>query len=335
MNGVAIDGAGNIVMTTDAGIRVVATKTGTFYGQAMTAGDVYTIAGDGYGYSGDGGPALSAEMEPGAVAIDSAGNVVFTDGRNNRVRVVAEKSGTFYGVTMIAGDIYTVAGDGNAGKASDGGPALDATVDLPDGVTIDPAGNLVITEAIEGVIRVVAVSTGTFYGQSMTADDIYTVAGGGHTFVEGGPALQTELVIPGEVTTDKNGNLVFAETGGVLVVAVSDGNFYGRSMSAGDLYSIAGNFGDTDPGVTIDGAGNVLIAGNNGVWLLAANDGTFYGVNVTAGQLSEIAGGGTSGLGDGGPGTKAEVNAGATAVEANGDLVILDGSNDRIRLLTH
>ena len=46
-------------------------------------------------------------------------------------------------------------------------------------------------------IRVVAAATGTFYGQAMTAGDIYTVAGGGKGRVEGsGPATGARLLRP-------------------------------------------------------------------------------------------------------------------------------------------
>ena len=185
--GITVDAAGNLVIADEFNnrVRVVAEHTGTFYGQAMTAGDIYTVAGDGTdGYSGDGGPATAAALSRfRAVAVDGAGNLLIADTDNNRVRVVAEGTGSFYGQAMTAGDIYTVAGDGTAGFSGDGGAAAAARLHGPKGVTVDGAGNLVIADEVNDRVRVVAARTGSFYGQAMTAGDIYTVASNGNAQV--------------------------------------------------------------------------------------------------------------------------------------------------------
>src|SRR6202041_1256175 len=110
-------------------VRLIAVRSGRFYGRAMTAGDVYTIAGDGGygGFCGDGGPAVKAKLDyPTSAVTDRNGNVLFVDGDNARVRVVAAATGTFYGRKMIAGDIYTIAGSGGWNFSGDGGPAVKA-----------------------------------------------------------------------------------------------------------------------------------------------------------------------------------------------------------------
>ena len=111
---------------------------------------------------------------------------------------MAASTGTFYGQAMTAGDIYTVAGNGTPGFSGDGGPATKAELNSPRGVAADAAGNLVIADTSNHRIRVVAASTGTFYGQAMTAGDIYTVAGNGTTGFsgDGGPATNAELNAP-------------------------------------------------------------------------------------------------------------------------------------------
>ena len=334
---------------------MAAASTGTFYGRPMTAGDIYTIAGTGtQGFSGDGGPATSAELGgPFGVAVDTAGNLLIADTCNNRVRVAAASTGTFYGQPMTAGDIYTVAGGGTGGLG-DGGPATSAELDGPHGVAVDAAGNLLIADFGNQRVRVVAASTGTFYGQPMTAGDIYTVAGGGTGGLgDGGPATSAELNLPQGVAVDAAGNLLIADQGNerIRVVAASTGTFYGQPMTAGDIYTVAGTgtggfSGDGGPatsaelnfptGVAVDAAGNLLIADadNNRVRVVAASTGTFYGQAMTAGDIYTVAGDGTAGFsGDGGPATSAELNFPQNvAVDAAGNLIIADSSNQRVRV---
>jgi trimeric autotransporter adhesin len=354
--GTTVDGSGNLIIA-DAGsgrVRAVAAKTGTFYGQAMTAGDIYTVAGGGTGPLGDGGPATFAEIGPDGVALDAAGNLVIADRRNNRIRVVAAKTGTSYGQAMTAGDIYTVAGGGTSGLG-DGGPATKAQLSAPVGVAVGTAGNLVVADEGTNRIRVVAVKTGTFYGQAMTAGDIYTVAGDGNAgfYGDGGPATKAELSAPAGVAVDTAGNLLIADLNNdrVRVAAAKTGTFYGRAMTAGDIYTIAGNgtvsySGDGGPAtgaqlnrpgwVAVDAAGNLVIADSNfRIRVVAAKTGTFYGRAMTAGDIYTVAGGNPAGFsGDGGPATSAELSdprAVAVAVTGAGGLVFADTANNRIR----
>jgi hypothetical protein len=358
--GVTADSAGNLVIA-DAGnqrIRVVAAGTGTFYGQPMTAGDIYTVAGDGTaGFSGDGGRATAAGLSsPQTATVDAAGNVLIADEGNQRIRVVAAGTGTFYGQSMTAGDIYTVAGSGTAGFSGDHGPATSAGLSNPVGVAADGSGNLVIADEGNARIRVVAATTGTFYRQSMTAGDIYTVAGKGSGFfsVYGGPATSAQFRDPYGVAADAAGDVATADfiDQRVLVVAGGTGTFYGQHLTAGDMYTAAGNgkhgySGDGGPatsaelnfayGVAADAAGNLVIAdsGNNRIRVVARSTGTFYGQSMTAGDIYTVAGDGTAGFsGDGAPATSASLNfPRAVAADGAGNLVVADGANNRVRVV--
>src|SRR6202021_724936 len=95
-------------------------------------------AGNGTaGYSGDNGPATSAELNsPQGLAVDAAGNLYILDTKNNRIRKVA----------AVSGMITTVAGNGTAGYTGDGGPATSAEVNAPQGLAIDAAGDLYLTD---------------------------------------------------------------------------------------------------------------------------------------------------------------------------------------------
>jgi len=88
--------------------------------------------------------------------VDSAGNVLIADALNNRIRVVAERTGTFYGKKMTAGDIYTVAGSGRTGGLyGDGGPATDAVLSDPCGVAPFGTG-LVVLDTSNDRVRFVS-----------------------------------------------------------------------------------------------------------------------------------------------------------------------------------
>jgi trimeric autotransporter adhesin len=354
---VAVD-SGNYVVVQSNRAWFICETAGTYFGQAMTAGDIYAVAGNGnYGYSGNGGPATSAELDiPAGVTVDAAGNLVITDTGNFRVRVVAASTGTFYGQAMTAGDIYTVAGNGNYGYSGNGGPATSAELNFPENAAVDAAGNLVIADDDNNRVRVVAASTGTFYGQAMTAGDIYTVAGDGSNVYsgDGGPATEAGMS-PGYVTVDAAGNLVISDTVNdrVRVVAASTGTFYGQAMTAGDIYTVAGNgtagySGNGGPatsaeldfpqGVAVDGSGNLIIAdnGNNRVRVVAVTTGTFYAQAMTAGDIYTVAGNGTAGYsGDGGQATSAELDTPyGVAVDSSGNLLIADSQNGLVRLVS-
>jgi trimeric autotransporter adhesin len=360
-DGVAFDGAGNVVVADyrNNRVRVVATRSGTFYGQQMTAGDIYTVAGNGTEeYSGDGGPATRAELSDAeGVTVIGEGNVAVADSEDNVVRIVAARSGTFYGQQMTAGDIYTVAGNGTEGYSGDGGPATSAELNGPEGVAVDGAGNLVVADNFNNRLRVVAARSGTFYGVKMTAGDIYTVAGNGAeaSSGDGGPATKASLDLPETVAVDKAGNLVECELDRIRVVAARPGTFYGVKMTAGDIYTVAGNgaeafSGDGGPATkaslnlpsaaALDGAGNILIADSidNRIRVVAARSGTFYGVKMTADDIYTVAGSGPPDeggfSGDGGPATKARMSVPqGVAVDAAGNLLISDTWNTRVRVV--
>jgi len=106
------------------------------------------VAGTGTpGFSGDGGPAAQAAMsDPNGITVDAAGDVVFSDANNNRVRRID-----------VHGVITTIAGTGLAGFSGDGGPATAAQLRAPVGVVIDADGNLYIADQGNGRVRRIGV----------------------------------------------------------------------------------------------------------------------------------------------------------------------------------
>jgi sugar lactone lactonase YvrE len=144
------------------------------------------------GYSGDGGPATSADLNfPSSLAVDDAGNIFIADTSNNRIRKVDTN-----------GIITTVAGDGSPGYTGDGGLATGANLNAPLGVGLYQ-GELFIADTGNNVVRQVD-GTGV----------ITTVAGNGTAGFsgDGGPAVNAMLNGPVAVALDSNGNLFVADT---------------------------------------------------------------------------------------------------------------------------
>jgi uncharacterized protein (TIGR03437 family) len=110
------------------------------------AGIITTYAGSGSrGYGGDGGPATRAALNlenPGALAVDAAGNLYIADSYNHRIRCVTPD-----------GLIHTVAGDGVQGFWGDGESALDARLNTPAGLALAPNGTLYVSDSGNRRIR--------------------------------------------------------------------------------------------------------------------------------------------------------------------------------------
>jgi len=240
--GVAADSAGNLYIADTANNSV----------RKVTGGVITTVAGNrAQGFSGDNGPATSASMnQPTALTVDSAGNLYIADTGNSRIRKVSN------------GTITTIAGNGTAGFSGDGGAATSAQLSSPSGVAFDAAGNLYIADYAN--IRIRRVSNGT----------ITTVAGGGTTLGDNGPATSAQFAGPNGIAADSAGNLYIADTNRI------------RKITGGVITTIAGNGapgfgGDNTPstlalvadaqGIVVDGADNVYVAdsSNNRVRLLS------------------------------------------------------------------
>jgi len=202
---VTLDASGNLFIADAANNRV--RKVGV-------NGLITTVAGNGtQGFSGDGGPATSAELYlPFGVAVDAFGNLFIADFHNSRIRKVGTN-----------GLITTVAGTNVSGFSGDGSPAINAELHFPYDVALDPSGNLLIADYGNNRIRRVG-----------TNGIITTVAGtnSGGSSGDGGVAVRAQLNSPAGVAVDASGGFFITDYGN---------NRVRRVGTNGIITTIAGN----------------------------------------------------------------------------------------------
>ena len=245
VTGVATDAAGDVYMTLQSYSAVVRMDATTHL--------ITLVAGNGTpGFSGDNGPATSAQLNfpaslgpGGGIALDSAGNLYIADSGNNRIRKVSN------------GVITTVAGGTSGVQLSN-----------PTGVAVDSAGNIYIADAGNQVIRKVSG------GVTVTVAGTGTAGSAG----DGGTATSAQLVSPWGVAVDSAGNFYIADYGNDAI----------RKVSGGKITTLVYTSQMGPTGVTVDGSGNVFFT-SYGFSVLGeiAPSGT---ITVVVGNLNNSAG---------------------------------------------
>jgi len=200
----------------DGSIYVVEQDASRVRRIAPDTGLITTIADSlaAQGYSGDGGPARSAQLaRPSDVALDGAGNLYIADQANHCIRVIDHSTGI----------INRYAGTCTEGwNPVDGVPAIDAALAMPTTLRFDSLGNLLFTDQGTGRIRKVDASTGI----------LTTIAGGGSQ-AEGVPASYGRIDMPQGLALVGNGDLYVTSQNSYIIQRIS--------AADGMLQIVAGN----------------------------------------------------------------------------------------------
>jgi sugar lactone lactonase YvrE len=336
-SGVAVDKKGNVYIadTVNYMIRKVSTAglISNTAGNSQLCHDPTTAP-----FCGDGAKATGAQLNyPIGVATDSLGNLYIADTGDNKIRVVNVGTVpiTVAGVTIPAGFIQTVAGDGTActnalaGNCGDGAAATLAQLNNPQGIAVDSSGNIYVADSGDHRIRIISntgSTTGTISPFAGTGNRCNPSASCG----DGGAATAANISNPWQIALDPSNDLfivdapanfvreVVASTGNITTVA---GN--GTPDFTGDGGAATSATLNRPRGVAVDALGNVYVGdtGNQRVR------------SLVGGIINTFAGGGN------GYDTSVATSAilggpRGVALDSTGNLYIADAFNNRVREVT-
>lgn len=307
---------------------------------------IRTIAGTGRrGYSGDGGPAIDAELNmPSDVVVADDGTIYIADTKNHAIRRIG-----------TGGIITTFAGTGERGFSGDGGAADAALLDRPYGVTISPEGELYIADTHNHRVRRVTADLGSIAGGNAVeprevkitpctgeAGSICTYVGTGASGFngDGHHRLQTDLYWPWDIEFTPAGRRIVLDWNNHAVREI---------LPDETLDTIVGTYfvGDgpddlsdlTEPGadpltVNLNHPTDVQEFPNGDVMLMAWHNHKIRSIDAESGRVLVVVGAEADYAGDGGPAREALINQPPHGVlDPDGNLIFIDQRNQRIRVI--
>lgn len=278
---------------------------------------ISTFAGTGQqGYSGDGGPATSAQIDnPFGVIRGPDGAIWFCEYTGHKIRRVAPD-----------GTISTIAGTGKKGYSGDGGPALEATFNLPHELRFDAKGDLYVVDMTNHAVRKIDLKTKV----------ITTVAGTGTAGYsgDGGPGVKAQLKQPHSIQFGPDGHLYICDIGNHVIRRLD--------LASGIITTVAGT---GKPGPTPDGApvtGTPLkgprsmdFDAQGNLWLATREGNQVFKIDLKGNKIHHIAGTGAKGLtGNGGPAKDCTLSGPkGIALDSEGNVWLADCESHTIRVI--
>ncbi len=291
---------------------------------AQGQGMINTIAGTGLpGFAGDGGPAAIAQFSnPAGVAVNSSGDVFIADKSNSRVRMISGSTGI----------ISTYAGTGVFGYSGLGGPASHMAMRMPDGVSVTPTGDLLVSDWYNDVVFLIDHVT-------LNGDN---EGGDGHQGNNDNCLAKLgRLEIPAGACMDNFGRVYIADNGNNRVrIIIPRPTTAGTVNMIHTLANSTGAYGYSgDGGLAVDAHFNHIggVAydpmSNGDLYVSDAGNHVIRKINLETGIITTIAGTGAAGYtGDGGSARSAKLyNPGNLFIDGSHNLFICDRSNNVIR----
>lgn len=276
---------------------------------------IETFAGTGeQGFSGEGGPARSAKLDnPFGVIRGPDHAIWFCEYTGQRIRRV-----------LPDGTIKTIAGTGKKGYTGDGGPALEATFNLPHEIRFDKNGDLFVVDMSNHAVRKIDLRSGI----------ITTIAGTGVAGYsgDGGPAIKAQLKQPHSIQFGPDGNLYICDIGNHVIRKIE--------MTSGLITTFAGTGkpGPTPDGSPIDGTPlkgprSIDFDRHGDLWLATREGNQVFRFDMANGTIHHKAGTGESGFeGNGGPAKQAKLKGPkGIALDDDGNVWLADTESHSVR----
>lgn len=343
--GQAAPPAGRIAI--DSEDRIYIADTGNHVVRRVEVdGTINTIVGTGEaGFSGDGGPAVAAQLDtPSDVAVGSNGVVYIADTMNHSVRMVTTD-----------GVITTIAGSSLRGYAGDGGPAADALLDRPYGIEVAPDGDVWVADTHNHRIRKIAVDAAD--GPRPTpiptpipeiiectgvVGSICTYAGNGMSGVngDGKNRLETILYWPFDITFTESGRRIVLDWNNHLVREILPDETFLTLMGTDFLGDGPEDLSDLTPAgadgltVNLNHPTDVEEMPDGDLVVMAWHNHKIRVIDGEDGRVRVVLGGPAGFAGDGGPAKDVRVSqAPHLAFDAAGNGFMIDQRNQRVRVL--